>query len=256
MNISKNDRATNFANVIDLCNAMIKRGWLETSTIAVIKGVEKNWNGHTLFADYFKSLDLKDNDKKTYTIGDTVFSVTEILAALEAAFRERHAGKYPVVIAGRHRMMAVILLDALFPEKCPVQSGRYTGEGDLPYKRGMRQKIWRQSQLVEVYDVQSCLAEKLDKEAAFSCYTEKGAKGEENTTLTDKATVQDNVANALIEKSKGNKDKVLKGAEIRAAFAMAEKANLAHMVTKVLGAIVANDKGLLEKLVIEALNEK
>jgi len=263
------DRPINFNNVVELADAMHSRDWLDTSVIGIVEGSKETFNADEVFESLFSAMD--EVEKKKWRICGELYSAEQIMGALDAAKREKYNKKvYQRVCAGNHRALALVLVDLFGQAPTPrtvmipkdqaeqlalddnaasdyitrlgdkerlqkvvnlVTSGAYKKEADLPFKRGTRQKLWAQAQLVVIHKINPEEAGQLDKEAARTAYKEPT---KEKAQAAVKAAID----------SKGNKPKILNGTKIRDLYKTATTADpeIKDTVTKVLAAIVNADE--------------
>jgi len=257
---------------VELANAMHRNGWFPASFIATVKGSKEQCNIPKVVAE------LVDPDKTYKIAGQSVTGKMLVNLAEGQALKYKKPG--PVVCEGRHRIIAAFLCEAMSDKDLDVQSIEvteeqqakialegngandfvtrmanrekldevinlikaevYKKESDLPFKRGVNQKLWAQAELVHVHGIDIELAMQLDKEAA-----RKAAKPEGQT-------VAEAVKDAIAGKA-GNAKKVLSGNKIRGLYDAAKAADPEgkHTVTKLLAAIVSDVEITAKKLIAE-----
>jgi len=269
---AQRNRKFNLQHALNIADSFYRQGFaVSEKPMVTIQGQTDAMNVCAFIAP-FVELD------KQYRIGERTIKGQELISKLEAYETSVSGKKFPVIAAGRHRDVALIVCKVVMgkdvtptvvevtadvaerisfeenanseliyrllaseklAEVCELRKrGVYQREADLPFKRGTSQKLWAQSELVIVFDIPADKAGELDKEDA-----RKAAK------TTDVAAA---VAAACEEKA-GNAKKVLTGSKLRECLAMAIAADAEkkNAVTRLLSAICENIE-LEAKLVVKA----
>jgi hypothetical protein len=215
------------------------------------------------------------NEDKIYSIGEKKVTQGEIIAKAEAWDAKHAKAKFPQVCEGRHRVVALWIVNELFgvsiePDTIEVDAAKadeisfqtnltneniakmlsteklqgivelvrsnvYKKQTDLPVKRGQQQKLWHAAQAVIVQGVKV-------EEAAKLSYKE--AKDVVDGKLTVEA--------ALAARNGGNVSKVLPGEKVRELLTMAKNydANGEQNLTKLLEAIVTNAETTAKAIIV------
>jgi hypothetical protein len=268
-NVTTNPRKYNVANIFELAGTMVRNGWLVTSVLALLKGRKEVCNIPEVLAE------ILDTDKK-YTVGKDTYTGEQVIG-LSEAWVANNKGKFGVTVEGRHRAVAAFLATVIGKASLDVQTieisadqaetialmgngandfvtkmanseklssvvalmvnGIYKSEGDLPFKRGMNQKLWYQGTLVSVHGLDPELAIQLDKEKARKASKATDVAGAVKEFLSVKA---------------GNEQKVLSGSKLRELQTLAKTANADHPITQLLKAICeAHEIGAKQIIVAE-----
>lgn len=260
----KNPRPYSMPKILDLNDSMSgKTGWIPTEYVAVIKGSAEECNIPEILASFVEMDKTYTIGGKPFS-GKTLITLAE--AYRDKHFKGK---KFRSVCQGGHRIIAAFLAIAInganivplvaeVTEEVANQlalSGNsahdlinrmansdrleevvrlmrtnvYRAEGDLPFKRGLRQRFWSQGQLVIIHEIPMEKALELDKEQA------------RNATNVDKnpgKTVEQAVDGYIAGKA-GNAKKVLSGEKLRDLLKAAKRNDpeATTPVTKLLIAI-------------------
>jgi hypothetical protein len=269
--LTPNHRSYQLSFILNLVWSFLQtKAWPVAALIVLIKGK----TGPANMAETIKAL---FNEDKVYSIGEKKVTQGEIIAKAEAWDAKHAKAKFPQVCEGRHRVVALWIVNELFgvaiePDTIEVDAAKadeiafqtnltneniakmlsteklqgivelvkanvYKKQTDLPVKRGQQQKLWHAAQAVIVQGTPVEQAAKLSYKEA-------------KDVVDGKVTADD----AIAARGNGNQSKVLPGEKIRELLTMAKNYDKdgANELYKLLDAIVNNAETTAKAIVVGA----
>jgi hypothetical protein len=270
---SKQTRSWQVRFILDLVYAFVRsKAWDPATVIVIHKGKTGAPNMAEMCKAIFEEGKIFDLAGKKVTSG-------EIIAKAEAWDAKNAKAKLPVVLEGRHRVVALWLVAEFFnirieaaeaevgddmaqrialeanltnesyakllnTEKLQgivdaIKAGVYKKQTDLPVKRGQQQKLWHAAQAVIVQGI--------DLEKAAKLTYKEAAQ-----VVEGKAKVDD-----LLAARAGNAAKVLPGEKIRELATMVKNYDpeSKSVLAKLINAIVDNAETTAKTIIVDAFKK-